>query len=75
MFEKLKDVIVDNLNCPSEAVVPEANLKDDLNADSLDAIELSMAIEEEFNVTVPTEDLKTFETVGDIMRFLEKHES
>ena len=75
MFEKLKDVIVDNLNCDADKVTLEANLKEDLNADSLDAVELSMAIEEEFDVTVPETALKDFETVGDILNFLENYES
>ncbi|MDO4765470.1 MAG: acyl carrier protein [Eubacteriales bacterium] len=75
MFEKLKEVIVDNLNCDEEKVTPEANLKDDLDADSLDAVELSMAIEEEFDVVVPENAMKDFETVGDILKFLENYES
>lgn len=75
MFEKLKDVIVDNLNCEVSEVTLEARLKEDLNADSLDAVELSMAIEEEFEITVPENALKNFETVGDIVKFLENYES
>lgn len=75
MFEKLRDVIVDNLNCEADEVTLEARLKEDLNADSLDAVELSMAIEEEFDVTVPENALKDFETVGDIVKFLENYES
>lgn len=75
MFEKLKEVIVDNLNCDEEKVTLEANLKDDLDADSLDAVELSMAIEEEFDVVVPENAMKDFETVGDILKFLENYES
>lgn len=72
MFEKLKEVIVDNLNCAAEDVKEDALLIEDLGADSLDAVELSMAIEEEFEVEVPENAWKEFKTVGDILNFLEK---
>lgn len=75
MFEKLKEVIVDNLNCEADAVTPEANLREDLDADSLDAVELSMAIEDEFDVVIPENAMKEFVTVGDIVKFLENYES
>lgn len=75
MFERLKDVIVENLNCDAQEVTLEANLREDLNADSLDAVELSLAIEEEFDVKVPEDAFKDFVTVADILKFLENYEA
>lgn len=75
MFERLKDVIVENLNCEAQDVTLEANLREDLNADSLDAVELSLAIEEEFDVKVPEDAFKDFVRVSDILKFLENYEA
>lgn len=52
-FEKVKEIIVDSLSCDEDAVTLEANLKEDLEADSLDAVELIMAVEEEFDIEIP----------------------
>ena len=54
-FEKVKEIIVDSLSCDEDAVTLEANLKEDLDADSLDAVELIMAVEEEFDIEIPDE--------------------
>lgn len=72
-FDKVKEVIVDTLGCDEEAVVLTANLKEDLNADSLDAVELSMALEEAFGLTIADEDLMEFVTVKDIVNYIEKN--
>ena len=56
-FEKVKEIIVDSLSCDEDAVTLEANLKEDLEADSLDAVELIMAVEEEFDIEIPDEYL------------------
>lgn len=69
-FEQIRDVIVDTISCDAEDVTMEASLQDDLGADSLDAVELNMAIEEEFGVAIPDEALKDFVTVGDIVNYL-----
>lgn len=71
MFEKVRDIIVSNLNCDLEAVTPEAKLMDDLELDSLDAVDLISALEEEFDVTMPDDAAVSFQTVGDIVRYLE----
>ena len=65
------DIIVSNLNCDLEAVTPEAKLTDDLELDSLDAVDLISALEEEFDVTMPDDAAVSFQTVGDIVRYLE----
>ncbi|MCI6811825.1 MAG: acyl carrier protein [Lachnospiraceae bacterium] len=69
-FEKVKEIIVDTLGCDEEAVVLTANLKDDLGADSLDAVELNMALEEEFGLTISDEALVNFVTVQDIVDYI-----
>ena len=72
-LEKLKQVIVDTINCEEEKVTPEASLTDDLEADSLDAVELNMALEDAFGVSIPDEELAAMKTVGNIMAYLEAH--
>lgn len=72
-FEKVRDVIVETLNCDSEQVTPEARLREDLHADSLAALELCMALEEACGVTIADELLPTLKTVGDILTYLEEH--
>ncbi len=70
-FEKVKEIIVDTLNCEEELVVIEANLKEDLDADSLDAVELNIALEDAFKISIPDQDLATFSTVQDIVKYIE----
>ena len=74
MFEQVRDVIVDTLGCDAEAVTMEASLVDDLEADSLDAVELNMALEEALGFAIDDEDLKNMKTVGDIVKYLEAHQ-
>ena len=66
MFEKVKEVILDTLSCEPEQITMEASLVDDLEADSLDAVELNLALTDE--------ELKSIVTVGDIVRLLEEHQ-
>ena len=70
-FDKVKDIIVDSLSCDEEQVTLEASLKDDLAADSLDAVELIMAVEDEFDVQIPDEEANKMATVKDIVDYLE----
>lgn len=72
-FEKVKEIIVETLNCDLDKVTMDARLADDLGADSLAAVELSMALEEEFNVTISDEDLPNMKTVGDLVNFISAH--
>jgi acyl carrier protein len=58
-----------------EALVPEANLLDDLGADSLDVVELVMALEESFNIVVPDEDVERLQTIADVQQYLELRSS
>ena len=69
-FEKVKEIIVDTLSCDENAVVLQSRLSDDLGADSLDAVELNMAFEDKFGVSIADEDLVNLKTVGDIFDYL-----
>ena len=72
-FEKVKEIIVDSLSCDESQVTMEANLKDDLEADSLDAVELIMALEDELDMEIPDEDAESFVTVGDVVKYVKEH--
>ena len=72
-FEKVKALIAETLNCDMDKVTMEASLADDLGADSLAAVELSMALEEEFDVTIADEDLPNLKTVGDLYNYMNDH--
>ena len=69
---KVKDIIVDKLGVDAAQVTPEASFAGDLNADSLDTVELIMEFEKEFNITIPDEDTQKIATVGDAVAYVEK---
>lgn len=69
---KVKDIIVEQLGVDPEKVKTEASFIDDLGADSLDIVELVMAMEEEFDLEIPDEEAEKLRTVGDVVGFLEK---
>ncbi len=70
MLEKLQVIIAEQLGNEAGDVSAESNFKDDLNADSLDLFEMIMAMEEEFGVEIPSDDLEQLHTVGDVMDYL-----
>lgn len=70
MLEKLKEVIEEKLNAEGMKITEETSFKDDLNADSLDLFELVMALEDEFGIEIPSEDLEQLGTVGDVLNYL-----
>ena len=72
-FEKVKEIIVETLSCDADKVTPEATLAEDLEADSLSAVELSMALEEAFGISIADEDLPNLKTVGDLYQYLQDH--
>ena len=72
-FEKVKEIIIETINCDEEKITFEASLKDDLGIDSLDAMELSMALEEAFSLTIAEEDLAGFDTVKNIVDYVDSH--
>ena len=72
MLEKMKEMIADQLGIDAEEVTPEKSLKEDLNADSLDLFELVMAVEEEYGVEIPAEELEKLNTVGSVVDYLKE---
>ena len=72
-FEKVKEVMINTLNCDEEKILPEANLAEDLNIDSLDAVELVMALEEKYEIKIPDAELENLKTVNDIVDCIEKY--
>ncbi len=69
---KIKTIIAEQLGVKPEEVTPTASFVDDLGADSLDTVELIMALEEEFNVEIPDEDAEKMKTVGDAIKYIEE---
>ena len=72
-FEQIRDIIVETLNCDADKVTMDARLAEDLDADSLAAVELSMALEEAFGISIADEDLPNLKTVGDLYKYLQDH--
>ena len=70
MLEKMKEIIADQLGVSEDEVNLEASFKEDLDADSLDLFELVMALEEEYDVEIPSDDLAELNTVGDVINYL-----
>lgn len=73
IFEKVKKIIVDQLGVDESLVTMEASFIDDLGADSLEIVDLIMAFEGEFGVTIPDEDAEGLSTVGDAVEYLREH--
>ena len=74
IFEKVKEVIVDRLGAEEEAVTAETSFIDDLGADSLDIVELIMALEEEFDLQIPDSEAEKIATVGDVIEYIKSNQ-
>lgn len=74
IFEKIKEIIMEQLDVSADAVAMDTNLMKDLEADSIDAVEIIVGIEEEYGIEIPDEDAEEFETVGDIVNYVEEHQ-
>ena len=72
-FDEMKKIVVDTLNCEEDKVTMEASLTEDLEADSLDAVELNMALEDACGVFISDEELANLKTVGDIYNYITAH--
>lgn len=70
MFEKVKEIIEEKLNADGMDIDESTSFKDDLSADSLDLFEMVMALEDEFGIEIPSEDLEQLLTVGDVLRYM-----
>ena len=73
MLEKMKEIIAEQLSVDAESVTEASSFKEDLGADSLDLFELVMALEDEYSVEIPAEELENMSTVGDVMEYLKNH--
>jgi len=73
VFDKIKAILVDQLDVDENKVTMEASITDDLGADSLDIADIVMSIEEEFNVEVPDDQLQNIKVVGDIVKYIEEN--
>jgi acyl carrier protein len=71
--KRVKEIIVEQLGVNENEVVPEAKFVDDLGADSLDLVELVMALEEEYNMEISDEDAEKILTVGDVIEYIQSH--
>ena len=71
--DKITEIIVEQLGVKAEEVTPEASFVDDLGADSLDTVELVMALEEEFGMEIPDEDAEKITTVGEAVKYIAAH--
>ena len=72
MLEKMKQIIAEQLNCDEGTIGLETSFKDDLGADSLDLFELVMALEEEYGIEIPAEELEKLTTVGSVVEYLKE---
>jgi len=73
MLEKVKEVVVEQLDCNADEIKEESRFIEDLGADSLDVVELVMALEDEFAIEIPDEDAEKILTVGDAIKYIEDH--
>ena len=73
VFEKVKETIIEQIVVTDTAVTMEASFIDDLGADSLDIVELIMALEEEFDMEIPDADAEKIVTVGDVVEYIKEH--
>lgn len=74
IFEAVQKILVDQLGVDEDLISMESNFIDDLNADSLDIVELVMAMEQEFNISIPDEEAERIKTVGDAVDFIKNNQ-
>ena len=73
MLEQIREIIAENLAIDVEKVTESADFKEDLDADSLDLFEMVTALEDEYEIEIPEEDLPTLKTLGDVVKYVEAH--
>ena len=71
-IERVNEIMVDTLNLDAEKLTPDADLVKDLDVDSIDVVELAMALEEEFGLTIPDEDIEKLTTLGKISAYIDQ---
>ena len=70
MFDKMREIIAEQLGVEEDEISLDTSFKEDLGADSLDLFELTMALEDEYDIEIPAEELESIETIGDVIRYL-----
>jgi len=73
VFDKVKEIICDQLDLDEEKVTLEASITEDLGADSLDVVDLVMSLEEEFDIEIPDDEVENIKVVGDVVKYIEEH--
>ncbi|EOR27416.1 MULTISPECIES: acyl carrier protein [Clostridium] len=73
MFEKVREIIAEKLSINEDDITMDSSFVEDLNADSLDLVELMMALEDELDTEIPDEEAENFKTVGDVVKYLKNH--
>ncbi len=73
VFDKIKEILAEQLDADAEEMTMDTNIAKDLGADSLDVVELLMSIEDEFEVEIPDEEIENIKTIGDLTEYIEKN--
>ncbi len=73
IFEKIRDLLADQLDIPADSITPESDIVEDLEADSLTVLDMVMTLEDEFDIEIPDEDVEKLRTVGDVVSYVEDH--
>lgn len=73
VFEKMKQILADQLDADIESITPQTDIADDLGADSLDVVEMLMSIEDEFEIEIPDEEIENLKTVGNVVDYIQDH--
>ncbi len=74
VFEKIRDILSEQLDAEKETITMETKIEEDLSADSLDVVELLMSIEDEFGVEIPDEEIEKLRTVGDVVNYIQENQ-
>ena len=73
VFEKIRDILCEQLDLSEDAVTPDSSVVDDLGADSLDVVDLIMTLEDEFNIEIPDEEIENIKVVDDLVKYIESN--
>lgn len=73
IFEKIRDLLAEQLDIPADSITPESDIIDDLEADSLTVLDMVMMLEDEFDIEIPDEDVEKLRTVGSVVSYVEDH--
>ena len=73
VFEKIKEILAEQLDADPEEMTMDTNIAEDLEADSLDVVELLMSIEDEFEVEIPDEEIENLKTIGDVVEYIQNN--